>query len=553
MEMEKPKEQQASNAPPAFATPAPQLSSVEDLERRLQMIGNSSPETAPAAAPVADTKPAAAAAPAATPVKGGKTALLARIMAAKEKSQKAQQQPSTAMKPPPEVDLLGDFDAPGKASDPPPAYDTNFLPPPPASNDSFLPPPPPQEEASSAPPPFDDTMTFSAPPPLNTLAPPPASTSQPTYAMPPPPAASAPDFEDLMSHQHYDQPPPPAPESNLLDMPEAMSPPQPEIDEDILAALDPAEREAILEEQRKIMAQIEKEKDQNNASSAAARAMAFDQRSSAAVAKVAGQYDSAPARRSTATTSSSKKSSSSAASSPGMVNLGHGEQVPLHGQEQTQKAIKDGTALIVQCLNCQNWMQVTKDATLMFCPTCQVVSPVLAEEAATEKDMEAAAQLAADAQLAEKLQAEEYGRASASRSAASRAKSSKPKAAKLEKGQAVEQSWYDWFMGTSTETAKPTPARGSAELPSRSGGGGGGLVAASTGEEAYGRNRSYDESESLMGGGGARMAESKGMFACVADAVGSAVYAMNQDEEGNVHGVDSSGLLAMPNVSRQRD
>lgn len=52
------------------------------------------------------------------------------------------------------------------------------------------------------------------------------------------------------------------------------------------------------------------------------------------------------------------------------------------------------------------------------------------------------------------------------------------------------------------------------------------------------------------------MAESKSMFACVTDAVGTAatsIYTMNQDEEGNVHGVDASGLLAMPNVSRQRD
>lgn len=461
----------------------------------------------------------------------------ARIKAAKEKTQMAQG--NAIMKPPPppaqEIDLLSDFDAPSHAKDPPPAYGTNFLPPPPME---------------APPPAFEETMQFAPPPPLNSsLPPPPPLSMDATYAMPPPPPAflappeaSAPSFEDLLGNQHYHDMPTPVP-------------PPPEIDEDILAALDPAEREAILEEQRKILEQIEKERSNDVASSAAARAMAFDQRSGAAVAKVAGEYDSVPSRTRTSkakssTASSSRKSTGTVA--PGMVDLGSGEQVPLHGQEKTQKAIQDGTALIVQCLNCQNWMQVTKDATLMFCPTCQVVSPVLADEAATSKDMEAAAQLAADAQLAEKLQAEEYGQVTGTTASASTSNlrsSNQKRSAKLEKGQAVEKSWYDWFMGSSTtEPAKPTPDRGSAEIRR-------GLVAASTGEESYGRG-SYDESERLMGsggGGGARLAESKGMFACVADAVGSAVYSMNQDEEGNVHGVDASGLLAMPNVSRQRD
>lgn len=449
------------------------------------------------------------------------------------------------LKPPPqpkqEIDLLSDFDAPARVDDPPPFYDTNFLP-----------PPPPME---ALPPAFDDTFQFVPPPPLNSSLPPPPPIDSfydvPPPAFMPPPEASAPSFEDLLGNQqHYGE------THNLLGMPTPVPPP-PEIDEDILAALDPSERQAILEEQRKIMEQIEKERSNDTAGTAAARALAFDQRSSAAVAKVAGLYDSTPSTRSSQTSTSKPVASSppsyTAAVTPGMVDLGSGEQVPLHGQEKTQKAIQDGTALIVQCLNCQNWMQVTKDATLMFCPTCQVVSPVLAEEAATSKDMEKAAQLAADAQLAEKLQAEEYGQTEASSSGASRndlRSNNQKRIAKLEKGQAVEKSWYDWFLGSSTTTttttapAKPTPDRGSAEIRR-------GLVAASTGEESYGRG-SYDESERLVGSG-ARVAESKGMFACVADAVGSAVYSMNQDEEGNVHGVDASGLLAMPNVSRQRD
>lgn len=84
MEMARPEKVMAgeSAAPPAFATPAPQLSSVEDLQRRLKMIGDS-PDPAPAAG-AATLKPAPKPAPpapaAAAPVQGGgKTALLVRF------------------------------------------------------------------------------------------------------------------------------------------------------------------------------------------------------------------------------------------------------------------------------------------------------------------------------------------------------------------------------------------------------------------------------------------------------------------------------------------
>ena len=47
------------------------------------------------------------------------------------------------------------------------------------------------------------------------------------------------------------------------------------------------------------------------------------------------------------------------------------------------------------------------------------------------------------------------------------------------------------------------------------------------------------------------------LFACVTDSISQAAnYALNpslsQDEEGNVHGVDSSGLLAVPQVGRNQ-
>ena len=81
MMMSKPQEAQEDVSPPAFTTPVPQLSSVEDLERRLKLITSASPPaaTAPASAPPVEvSKPFAVPPPAApeTSVKSGKTALL---------------------------------------------------------------------------------------------------------------------------------------------------------------------------------------------------------------------------------------------------------------------------------------------------------------------------------------------------------------------------------------------------------------------------------------------------------------------------------------------
>ena len=340
---------------------------------------------------------------------------------------------------------------------------------------------------------------------------------------------------------------------NHLEQIQAVPPPaQPEIDDSFLAGLDPKEREELLAEQRKIMEQIEKEKQNNEASGAAARAMAFNQRSSAAVAEVAGGYDRPSSSRARSNKSSSKKSSKSKSSTGGQtVAIGEGEEVPLHGQEMTQKAIKDGSALVVQCINCQNWMQVAENASLMLCPVCGVVSPVEKEGAASASDMEAAAQLAADAQLAEKLQNEEYskggGGSGRARSKQQKKKDTAPAQGKVQSG----QSWYDWMMGTPAEPpAAAVPDRGSAEIRRSPG-----LVPAQTGAAA---DTGVSTGGGSGGGGGARVAESKSMFSCVADSITTAASQMtavtlNEDEEGNVHGVDSSSLLAISNVSRQKE
>jgi hypothetical protein len=474
-------------------------------------------------------------------------------MAAKEKQEKKAAPPPP---PPSSADLLMDFDAPATAKDPPPSYDTNFLKdaPPPAfdimeqqQQQQFLPPPP-----------IDSVLP--PPPPLDDILPPPPPEENHFMAMTTSaPAATAPMFEDLdllggggghTQQQHYPSAmPPPMDESEQQQQPTEL-----DIDESILNALEPAEREAFLEEQRQILVQIEKEKSNNEASGAAARAMAFDQRSSNAVANVAASYEGGGRTKSSSSSSRRSKPSTATSSSNSngrTVDLGGGAgEVAVHGSEKTQQAIEDGTAVIVKCMSCDNWMQVTEAAELMFCPICQVVCPVEKKGAATTSDMEAAAQLAADAELAEMLQKEEYAGAQERRGRPRN--TAQQQQAQAQSGGEKDQSWYDWITGTPANAAAAPATRSSPSATTSSSSRPRALVSAQTGEEA----RSYDEG--FGGGGGARMAEQKSMFSCVADSINTAAtsmtaYNLGVDEEGNVHGVNSEGLLAMPDVSRQRE
>jgi len=487
MMMSKPSEQE-DEAAPAFATPSPatlNVGSVADLERRLAEMGTQKtkdppppPYTAAAFPAPAVKAPPVVAAAAPSAVKGGKNALLARIMAAKEKQQKKQAPPPPApMAPPPTADLLTDFDAPPAVNAlPPPSYGTNFL------EDI----PPPAFEAMAPPPPAFDVMEqqqqqqqqqqmlFPPPPPIDSILPPPPPLLN---VMPPPampqgdflnmgtmpftPTATAPMFEDLHVHQAPQEfhPPP-------LPPPMEAAPPQLDIDASILDALEPAEREAFLEEQRKIMQQIETEKSNERASDAAVRAMSFEQRSASAVANVAASYE-------------------------GGVTM-----------------VDRGGAIDAET-----------------------------------------AQMLADAELAERLQKEEYATSEQRRNGAAEQSGSSSN-----RESSPDQSWYEWLTGppapapaTRSAPSSSRAANTSSSTPTRSGNSG--FVTAQTGEES----RGYGGSDS----GGARVADpNKSMFSCVSDSMGTAVtqmYTFQADDEGNVHGVDSQGLLAMPDVSRQRD
>ena len=281
-------------------------------------------------------------------------------MAAQEKAKTAAKKPEPEIAPP--TDLLDDA--------PPPAFDETLL-------------PPPREE--EAPPPFEAVEQQVDPPPsFETIEQPPVYEEMKDTA---PPAPMAPAYEDLLDHE----------QQNSVEHIQPMPAPSSTMEEEIMGmeGLSEEERNALIEEQRQIMAQIEQEKQANAQAIANAQADAFDQRSANAVAQVAS--DRGPTRAVMPPSDSAEART---------VDLGGGQHVALHGQERTRAAIADGTAILVQCVHCQNWMQVTDTATLMFCPVCSVVSPVEKQSAVLTK--EEAMQMTADRRMAEQLQNEEY-------------------------------------------------------------------------------------------------------------------------------------------------
>lgn len=183
----------------------------------------------------------------------------------------------------------------------------------------------------------------------------------------------------------------------------------------------------------------------------------------------------------------------------------------IHGPERTRRAIADGSAVTVQCAACDTLLQVTGAAQFMFCPTCQTVTPVVSD--ISTEDM---AQMEADMKLAQELQKEEYASADRDEQREQELQRRKAAATKSSSG-----SWMEW-LGFGTPAPAPAASR--------------------SGEEAVEFERGQTASEAPM-------------FACVTDSINSAAnYAMSlpQDEEGNVHGVDSSSLLAVPQVGRNK-
>jgi hypothetical protein len=401
------------------------------------------------------------------------------------------------------------------------------------SQDLFL------DTTSSPPPPFDDALFAPPPPPFDASQLPPAmsvfdpmSTSfdpnlTATYHVPTP---SAPPLEDLLPTLVWD--PHAAPE---------IMAPEPSAPVDAAAilglAMSPEESRALMEEQQKIWASLQKSNQQPTTASSAADA--FESRSLASnVASMNNATNTTTMNTGTNVMVSGVPSDAAIEASsaqqpqrPRQVDLGNGQSLPLHGPDRTHAAIALGTAVSVQCLACDTWMQVTPEATLMYCPVCATVSAVQMDNS--------------DLELAERLQREEYEAAERAEARVRQRDEKKKQGSTSSSTSTSEQGWLEWLGVTGSTTpastvSQPRPAS-STSSPHQ-------LIAAQTDTISF-------EQESLIPRRGARVAQSQPLFSCVAEsitsAVSSAINAASRDEEGNVHGVDASGLLAMPKVGER--
>ncbi len=121
----------------------------------------------------------------------------------------------------------------------------------------------------------------------------------------------------------------------------------------ILDALDPSERESFLWEQSKILANIERQTSEERASSEMAlKMMAME--NDAALAKKLQEEERAKLQQQILTN----------------VN---GKRVALRGTGKTQKALREGKAVKVECLSCHKSMYVPQATEVMYCPVCKDV------------------------------------------------------------------------------------------------------------------------------------------------------------------------------------
>ena len=352
--------------------------------------------------------------------------------------------------------------------------------------------------------------------------------------------------------------------------------------------LTPEQRQAMMDEQRQLYEYIMREKAANDAAIAQASADDFDARSSNAAARAMASQTNAmdSAGRPDIDGDTEEVEGETTRRWPRrMVKIGNNQMVALHGQERTKKAIKEGTAILVQCINCQNWMQVTETATLMFCPVCQVVSPVIKQSEVLTK--EEALQLTMDRKLAEKLQAEAYASDEADGTqvkheegyfarlfgGGSFTESTETTAAASAGGAATTSpSWWDKITsvvsyGVAEEArergdlgvTRPPGASSSSSFPSQRRENLSPVITVDRSflnhrEETQGLLRPVtDGNEANLPAG--RVADHRPLFSCVMDSVSNAASAvfstgLGSNEEGNVHGVDASSLLTVTSAGR---
>ena len=376
-----------------------------------------------------------------------------------------------------------------------------------------------------------------------------------------PPSVSAPSFDQVMQQNLMGDPQVQAQEMDF------------ELDENGMK-LSPEEKQRMVEEQRAIMEQIERQKRENKASEAAIKADAFANRMTSAsgpqtmMTPPAMGVDGFSAseieeqrkilEQIEAARSGSEAASSSTNTNTGTgkqkIDIGNGQSVELHDQEKTKAAIKEGTAQLVLCLNCNNWMQVVGSATLMYCPICSSVTPVVKQDAFMSQ--EEVMQMEEDRKMAEMLQAQENAAAAEDGGVTSRSAGAASN----------DKSWWGTLNDALVSVGMASPEEKDPSEMSVSRPPGSGprtLHSAVTGEERTERvGLLADEG---YGGGGdgkpaARMAQpTSNLFSCMVDSVSNTAAAAgsylvgDEDSDEEVHGVDSTSFLSVPNVGRDKN
>jgi len=395
------------------------------------------------------------------------------------------------------------------------------------------------------------------------------------------PPVSAPSFDQVM-HQNLMAPPPPF-QDNMTMEHEHADVNDFELDEHGMK-LSPQEKQKMIEEQRAIMEHIEREARNQKASEAAIKADAFASRMTGnpGVGVNAGSGSSAATEVKTNVDGFSASEieeqrkileqiereakgahAQGGAAKPAVnIKIGGGQNVQLHGQEKTQEAIKKGTAQLVLCLNCNNWMQVVESATLMFCPICSVVTPVVQQDQIMSKAE--ILQMEEDRQLAEMLQAEEEAEAGGVSDYPGNRRAATSRASAVSSSN--DKSWWDTIsdalvgVGVSAEAPETEEAKADADdyrPPGSMSSSQRVMHSAVTGAEGGEERLGLLGSEG--GGGGrspGRVAQSKPLFSCVVDSISNTANAastyMLGDDDEEVNGVDTTSFLSVPNVGRDK-
>ena len=261
------------------------------------------------------------------------------------------------------------------------------------------------------------------------------------------------------------------------------------------------------------------------------------------------------------------------------MEIAPNKRVALHGQNRTKEAIADGTAVLVQCLYCHNWMQVTPSATLMFCPVCQVVSPV--EHQSSVMTKEEAVQMSLDRKLAEKIQNEEWatqaqeeeedeGFLSTFKTAVFGSSSNAATGVLSEEHNALQsrnsndraqaqKGWSEYLSSliSSAPAEEEGPKRHSAEIvvgrkahPLQRASKPAAVNIYGDDSEEIDFSHQGGEQSSLLGPG--LVAESKPLFSCMVESMSNMLSGQTEVHNGDLHGVDTSSLLSVSEVGRKQ-